>query len=839
MTRGRHLQVAALILLASILHGCAHGETNLKYLGEADLQYYRDAASRIDYSSVTQELSDEVKFTGRPHTILDRNKDKVRDISLEEVIQLALTNNAIIRPNSFRSPGNPLYSNASRISSIYDPAIQETGVLFGGRGREAALSAFDAQFDSSMIWGRNETALNSSAAPGSSRWQETGRFRTGLSKQFAYGGSVSLNHDWDYLSSNSAGALFPSSYAGSVGMEYRQPLLAGAGPEFTRIAGPIGRSFQGLSGVNQGVAIARINNDITVAQFEGNIRNLLKDAEDLYWDLYLAYRIYKTAVTSRESARVTWKNLKAKELVGGLQGFQLSDEAEAKDGFFQRDALAKEALASIYSIETSLREKLGLPVNDGFVLRPQDSPTLAQFVPDWRASLAEALTRRVELRQQKWSIKSLELQLTAAESLTRPRLDFVSGVRANGFGDQLISQSDNDGVSGQGWHNGFETLTQGDHTGWDLGWQMTMPIGFRSAHTQVRNVELRIAKARNVLAVQEQEIAHELAAAFQDLASNYATAQSNFNRRRAAQRAVQLIEPQVTEGTKTVDDLLRTQARLAAAESDYYSSLLAYNKSITDLQYRKGTLLEYNGVQLAEGEWEPAAYQQALRRAWARTYAFDSEQMHAEPAEFAAEGLLDDPDLRGLIPTDEGPEMLEPVPELDLGPAGDGAAEPADVPPLPAARPEQASLIPDQLQPTRIEAAYPEPAYPELVLPEPGRTEPRRTEPRRTEPPMLAPEPTASALPKPTPPKPVRNAEPVDNDSARIDRMFDETFEPFGSRSTSRQEPPPVRRLPTNSDDSEIIPIRYIPSKTDLPPARTDDVQSDPAWWTSGDAPEE
>ena len=836
MTRGRHLQAAALILLASIVHGCAHGEANLKYLGEADLQYYRDAASRVDYSSITQELSDEVKFTGRPHTILDRNKDKVRDISLEEVIQLALTNNAIIRPNSFRSPGNPLYSNASRISSIYDPAIQETGVLFGGRGLEAALSAFDAQFDASMVWGRNETALNSSAAPGSSLWQETGRFRTGLSKQFAYGGSVALNHDWDYLSSNSAGSLFPSSYAGTVGMEYRLPLLAGAGPEFTRIAGPIGRSFQGLSGVNQGVAIARINNDITVAQFEGNIRNLLKDAEDLYWDLYLAYRLYKTAVTSRESARSTWSKAQTQVAIGGgAEGFFVTDEPESRDAFFHRDAQAKDALANIYSIETRLREKLGMPVNDGFVLRPKDSPTLAQFVPDWRASLAEALTRRVELRQQKWSIKSLELQLTAAESLARPRLDFVAGSRVNGFGDQLISRSDNDGVTSQGWHNGFETLTQGDHTGWNLGWQMTMPLGFRSAHTQVRNVELRLAKARNVLAVQEQEIAHELAVAFQDLASNYATAQSHFNRRRAAEKAAKqylaLVLGGGRAGANVIDLELRAQERLAAAESDYYSSLLSYNKSITDLQYRKGTLLEYNGVQLAEGEWEPEAHQQALRRAWARTYAFDSEQMHAEPAEFAAEGLLDDPDLRGLIPTDEGPEMLEPVPELDLGPAEDGSAEPAGVPPLPTTSPEQASLEPALLQPTLIEAAYPEPTYPELVIPEPTREEP----------PLLDLEPTESALPKTTPAKPV----PVDNDSVRIDRMFDETFEPSGNQTTSRQEPPFRRWLPAhtvdpnNTADSKIIPIRYIPSETDLPPARTDDVQSDPAWWTSGDAPQE
>ena len=38
---------------------------------------------------------------------------------------------------------------------------------------------------------------------------------------------------------------------------------------------------------------------------------------------------------------------------------------------------------------------------------------------------------------------------------------------------------------------------------------------------------------------------------------------------------------------------------------------------------------------LAESEWTPDAYRDALRRAWARRHAFDNAAVIAQPAEFA------------------------------------------------------------------------------------------------------------------------------------------------------------------------------------------------------------
>jgi outer membrane protein TolC len=632
------------LLSVFLTFGCIETNRPLHYLGEQSGNYYKEQAQTIDYPHVHEEIDERVQLTQPPRTIHDRKQDEIREMSLVEAIHLTLANNRILLSGNFVGiNARTVLTNPDRLASIYDPAIQESGVLFGGRGLESALAAFDTQFTTSMIWGRNESIPNVAffgpgGIPGATLQGDSGAFLAQLQKTFAHGGLLSFEHNWDYSFSNAQSRLFPSSYTGSLGARYRQPLLAGAGTGFTRTAGPIAQSFGGLSGVGQGVVIARINNDISIADFEISVRNALMGIEETYWDLYLAYQQYRTAVVARNSSRQTWEEArKIAELGGGREGFQLWEVPQALEQFHETSAIADVALNQIYTTEATLREILRLPLNDGTMIQPSDKPADAELEPDWNLCLAEALTRRVELRRQKWKIKSLELQLNAARSLTRPRLDFVAGYRINAFGDHLFNRGDNDvAITAQGIDSAYETLTQGDQAGWSLGFEMNMPLGFRSAHAQVRNVELRLAKERDVLAVQERSIGSELAGTFRSLALHYQNARSQLSRRKAAQERLRQFEVRKNLGDKgfTLDDVLRAQTSVAQAEADYFTSLVDYNKAITDMHFAKGTLLEHDNVFFAEGAWRPEAYQDALRRAIGRSHAFDNDLLHAEPREF-------------------------------------------------------------------------------------------------------------------------------------------------------------------------------------------------------------
>ena len=684
--------------------------TTLHYLGDSELEYYKEVATQIDYTHVEQEKDNRAAHSEPPRRIRHPNEDEIVDITLAECIHRALANSDVIRDRGqFLSPGNVILNSPLQAPSVYDPAIQETGILLGNRGVEAALADFDANLTVNSLWGRNEQIQNNRFAgngltPGDTLMEDTANVSAQLQKPFATGGTFSLLHNINYSLNNvppqQSGRLFGSFYSGNVQAQYRHPLLAGSGVEFNRIAGPLAANPLRVSGVNQGVVIARINNDISIADFEVSVRNLLRDVEDLYWELSLAYRAYDAEIVARNSNLKVWRYTKNKKVQGTRN---TSDLAQSVEAFYDSRSRAEEALARIYSTEAELRRLLGMPVNDGYILRPISEPATAEFLPDWHICLAESLTSRVELRRQKWTIKSLELQLKAARTLARPRMDFVSGYQVNGFGDHLLDYHDNDeGGTRQGLNNFYETLTQGNQTGWNLGLEFTMPFGFRTARSQIRNLELQLAKARSLLATQELEVSHELGRAFQELDRAYQTAQTNFNRRRAAELRVNALENAEfhglagTEGQSYVDLLLRAQISLAQAEVAYYSSLVAYNQAITAIHFRKGSLLEFNNVALAEGGWDPQAYILALRRAWSRSHALDADHLlDTEPGEF----VTGPESLDLTVPFEEKPPLMPKLPRENLGPEAPMAPRPIEEPsppviPAPAPPSNEASAEP-------------------------------------------------------------------------------------------------------------------------------------------------
>jgi outer membrane protein TolC len=653
------------LLMCSALISCRSTSRPVSYLGDADLQHYKDRTLAIEYPNVDQATPEEVVNSQRPHTVRDRQQDEVWEMSLMQAIHLAVQNNKIIRT---RANSQQLLQTPGTTPSVYDAALRETGFLFGSRGVEAALADFDATFTSGLTFGHNSTVTNSispflSSGAGFVNSSDTANFTSTLGKTFANGGQVALNHNWNYLGTNTPNQLFPSSYTGLAQIQYVQPLWAGAGVEYNRTAGPARAGLGGVTGVSQGVVIARINTDISIADFENSVIAMVKDVEDLYWELYLSYRQLDADNFNRDSVLRTWREVKAKMDVGATGG-NASNEAQARENYFFTRANVENSWGNILATENAFRKLLGLPVNDGKLIRPADDPLQGEYVTQWESTLVDGLTRRLELRKQKWQIKSLELQRNAAENVTNPTLNFVSGYQVNGFGNTLLSQTTADGRSAAGYNSAYGSLARADQTGWSTGLQFSMPIGFRAARSQLRNIELQLVKARAALSAQELDISHELAESIQKIDLSYMTARTYLDRKIAAERRVQATTAEYEAGVRdaTLDLVLRAQAANAAAEIAYYNSLINYNKAITELHMRRGTLLENDGIELSEGEWNAFAQQEAVRRAWARSYASPANHLRTSPPEFASPVAYPKTDLfPGAYETGEGVPPAAPV----------------------------------------------------------------------------------------------------------------------------------------------------------------------------------
>jgi hypothetical protein len=313
---------------------------------------------------------------------------------------------------------------------------------------------------------------------------------------------------------------------------------------------------------------------------------------------------------------------------------------------------------------------MGLPVTGERLIRPIDEPIDSPVKYDWHDCLADALVRRVELREQMWRVKQRELELIVAKNFLLPRLDAVASYRVDGFGDDL--------ASGGG---PYETLSREifsfDNTQAQLGLQLAMPLGFRRELAGVRHSKLNLCRARAVLQDQEHLVSHNLGESFVSVETAYESIKLNHERLVAAEEVVAARMALLDAGKVSINLLLESQRRLADAQINYFQARVDHALAIRNLHFEKGTLLPFNGVRLQEGPWPSQACEQAWyeRRRWmAQTHgqpstvpypvSLGSFSTHIEGSDANADTVVDDGQL-----------VVEPTMELLPAPSDSQAAD--------------------------------------------------------------------------------------------------------------------------------------------------------------------
>jgi outer membrane protein TolC len=589
--------------------------------GEPDLASFRHHLTTIDYPDVEVPADPGPLETHAPYTLTDQPPQDFRPYALQEAVQTALANSTVLR-----DVGGLVMNAPDALRTRLGPALAETDPRFGP---EAALSEFDAVLAAGAFFEKNDRLFNNTIAGLGTQFfqQDAHVYNFELRKRTAAGTSLALRKRFDYDFNNSLFNNDPNlPWTMRVEGEIRQPLFQGAGVDFNRIAGA-----NGIPGFYNGVLITRINTDVSLADFEAAVTQLVADVENAYWELYFAYRDLEAKQAARERAFETWQQLKV--LPG--EAVNRAAQAQALEQLYRLEAEVQDALVGrpqektntnvfrgtggVYASERRLRRVVGLPAADGQLLRPADEPTLARIVFSWEDALGESLARRVELRRQRWQVKRRELELIAARNYLLPKLDVVSAYRFYGIGHDLISQGDNPLDSALG------NMTTGDFQEWSVGVEMLTPIGYRRGHAAVRHAELQLVRERAVLEEQEQQVVSDLGAAIAELDRSHELARTQDNRRAAAKDQLDSItallrDADNIEKPRLLDLQLDAQRRLADAESQFYRALAEHEVAIKNVHFGQGTLLEYNQIYLAEGDWPLKAYDDASRRERLRMY---------------------------------------------------------------------------------------------------------------------------------------------------------------------------------------------------------------------------
>ncbi|MBX3438421.1 MAG: TolC family protein, partial [Planctomycetaceae bacterium] len=569
------------------------------------------------------------------------------DTTIDEVMSIAVQNAEVLR-----DLGATLLRAPETVSTRYQLPIRQFDPQ---HGIEAALSAFDAQLDSSVTFQDNNRVFNNRFFGGgtNSFVQDRHDYVAQLSKLTATGGQLALRSLTDYDSNNAPGNLFRSAWQQQFEGEVRQPLFQGGGVTYNRIAGPAGRP-----GVANGVLIAKVTSDINEAEFERSWRNYISEVANAYWDLYFAYRDLDSKQQGLVRSRETWRNYEAQTK---SERGSSANEALAREQFFRFQAELNDAIAGkvnqrtqVYNgatggafrglngvqfAERRLRLLIGLPPTDDRMLRPLDEPEVAPIKFDWTSVAEESLRRRQELRMQRLLVKQRELELIAARNYLAPRLDAIARYRVRGLGHNLAGNE-----SDAGLRSAYNEVGTFEHQEWELGLEFSVPIGFRRAHAAVKQAEFLVARERAVLVEQERQIIHDLASTVAEVDRAYIQVQSNLNRYIAAQDALSALEANREAGlTVSVEQLLDIERRLTEAQTQYYVSRVEYAIALKNVHFEKGSLLEYNNLAILD-----------------QTSTIPAEVRVMQPTE----SLMPQPDVSAppLLPSDQGTPLPNSAP---------------------------------------------------------------------------------------------------------------------------------------------------------------------------------
>ena len=651
MKRTFHKWFIGMQIGSVMLAGCH--PTQPHYLRDrAHFAEYLQHAQQIEIPDLEIDPAPEATDALEPLT-LDNQKYEFLDLTLEECVSYALVNSKLIRtiPGTQRQnvdiAANILSTPSQQQSSVYDPAIAATTtspqqiavdqngnrVLPRGAARanqtggvEDALSEFDAQFSAFFSYNNTDRARNVGENNPFNPTPFRGRDSTGqmaLSKRMATGGVVSARsqsiYSYNNIETSGPGRAVPSDYTQILEFQVQHPLLRGRGTSVNRIP----------------VVLARINEDLSLVDFEERVRNLVRDVEFAYWDLYQSYWNVENARIARDSAAKAY-HIAYEKLQKGAAG---TTEAQAKYTYHDFQAQLDAALAGgaalggdpgLFGREQTLRILMGWASSDGRLVRPSDKPAIGMAQFDFDGSINEMLSRSVDLRRQRWIIKQRELELLSAKNQMLANVDLSFIYRYVGVGSSLLDQGGNGPFppeprttpSPSAW----EELLGGDFQEAAVRLDfLPNPIGARRASNDVRNKQLTLARDHALLEEKEIAATHRISQVLRELNSNYIQMTEQLAALSAADRWVKLYQEKFNAGESGVEQimdlLLRAQQSRANAGRNYARALAEYNKSIVEVHMLKGSLLEYNNISLEEGLWPEKAYWDSSERTRERSAA--------------------------------------------------------------------------------------------------------------------------------------------------------------------------------------------------------------------------
>ena len=550
MARTRTMVLAAIAVAATALPARAQ-------VSEARIQeLIKQASERMAIQVGTQ--------TPQPATAAGQNRPVVA-LSLEDAVKLALDRNLDIAVQRLNPEINDIAIASAQ--AVYNPTLTSTI----GPSSRSTLPTSQLQL----------------AQGGGTTVTSTMTYNGGLSQSIPWGGGsfvAQLNNSRATANPVSNNALFNPQITSNWSFSYLQPLL---------------RNFN-IDSTRRGIAVAKINRDISDVQLRATITNTLSNVRNAYWDYVFAVQSVEVAQKSVDLGDQLVKDNQTRVEVGTMAPIDVVQAQSQAATARQNLAVARQTMQTT---ELALKRLIVSGTQDpnwNAKIDPTDRPEFAVQAIDIDAAVRRALNERTDLQIAKQNLASNDVTLKFLRDQLRPATDLALTYNPQGVGGTELVRSNAAGQLGStitdqinlGMAQAFSSLLQNQYPIWSAQLNFSYPLGTSTQKANIARANVQV----NQVQAQVKQIELQIAT---DVTNAAVTVQSNGDRVQAAQAARELAQKQLEAeqskfevGMSTNYNVIQSQRDLATAQNNELQAVLNYRKSLVELERLQQTTLQ-------------------------------------------------------------------------------------------------------------------------------------------------------------------------------------------------------------------------------------------------------
>ena len=481
-------------------------------------------------------------------------QQQTMSLNLEQCRQLALNQNLEFRASII----DPLLNRASvtRSLGIHDPNL--TASISG------SLTEFPSRLITTVDPVTGEGTVSSASVPALAGLD--GSF--GLSKTFAFG-------TYSSLTANTSTSEQGGSESASTSLRFSvsQPLLRGFGREVT----------------TSNIILARNQLDMSMEELQRSAFATVRATEMAYWDLVLAVEQLRVTELSLNEAEQLLERSRARAESGAQARYDIL-EAEAEVA--RRRLQIIQNRATVESEQDDLKRLTGIadqPNGWQVGIVPTEEPIVASAIAEPESLYAIALRKRPDVHLDDQSMERNLLTLRLRRNLLLPSLSATGNLTLN------------DGSS-EGYGKSLDDIASASNPSWNLGLNLSLPIGNNTAEGNYRSAQLAVRKAELERQALYLKVYADVRAAHRNLASSRESIEAARVSVNVGEADMNNEKEKLRLGLSTNYDVLKKEGAFADSRRRYLEAQINHQRAIVELQVATGELLEVRGITVRADE---------------------------------------------------------------------------------------------------------------------------------------------------------------------------------------------------------------------------------------------